>query len=339
MTKGRIEQHKRIDQCTQKVLDRLPDAVTEFYYSMTANKRTSPTKHIYVCHVDNFLRFYSDILKKNCIDLDCEDIKNIRTSTIERYIIYRRGSDGNEISDSTMCVILSALGCFFEFLMSHDYIEKDPFNGKIKKPSCNSSNPVVYLTVDEINTVLNNIKTGNIGGKYKRGNDDWMTRDMLLFLIPIYTGIRVSALSNINVEDINIEENYFTGTDKRDKTRDYHFDDSIKTLILQYLEIRKRKLDGINTDAFFVGNQKQRLSARSISTVVNRYTFNIGKHITPHKLRSTCGTILYVQTGDIYYVSKVLGHENVNTTKRYTDVSEDKIAGAASIFGSILEIV
>ena len=88
--------------------------------------------------------------------------------------------------------------------------------------------------------------------------------------------------------------------------------------------------------AFFIGNQKPRMSPKSIRTIVRQYTFNIDKHITPHKLRSTCATNLYDKTDDIYLVQHVLGHSSTNVTKRYTNVSENKKETAAKIIGSIL---
>ena len=313
-----------------------PEFLTDFYYSLTALKKSPNTKQSYIEHVIEFLNFFAEIKNKDVYLICVDDLKDITTSTIDRFIIKRRTLYGKEVKDQTMCVILSSLGSFFKFLYTHDLIDKDPFNGKIEKPHYEDDNPVVFMEMNEIETVMENIKSGKIGGKYNRGTKDWIERDMLLFLIPIYTGIRVSALSNINIEDMDLEHNCFIGTDKRNKTKTYYFDDKVKDLIEKYLVVRERKLEGIQpTDAFFISNKRGRMSPKSIRTLVHRYTFNIEKNITPHKLRSTCATTLYDKTCDIYLVADVLGHSSTNVTKRYTAISDNRRAHAAQVIGGL----
>lgn len=334
-----------MEQCSKiedKILDKLaamPECVSNYYYSLTAMKKEATTKHIYIDHVLNFLTYYAEAANKTVEKIDLDDIKKINTSTIDRYIIIRRENGGRPIKDQSMCVILSALGSFFKFLVSHDYLEKDPMNGKIEKPRIAEENPVVYMTVDEIQTVLNNIRTGSTSSPYKITTRCWMERDMLLFLIPIYTGIRNSALCNINVEDISFENNSFIGTDKRNKTSVYYFDDQIKELMLKYMKVRERKLSGTQCSAFFISNRLKRISSKAVGKIVDKYTFNIDKHITPHKLRSTCATTMYEQTHDIYLVSKILGHSSPTTTKKYTEMTENRREEAANIMGSLIQIV
>lgn len=339
MTKGRMEQDSKIES---KILDKLafmPDCISNYYYSLTAMKKEATTKHVYIDHVLNFLTYYAEAINKPVRKIDMNDIQKINTSTIDRYIIIRRENNGNPIKDQSMCVILAALGSFFKFLVSHDYIEKDPMNGKIEKPRITEDNPVVYMTVDEIQTVLENIRTGSTGNKNKIVTKDWVERDMLLFLIPIYTGIRNSALCNINVEDICFEKNSFIGTDKRNKTSVYYFDDQIKELMLKYMKVREKKLNGSACSAFFIGKHLGRISPKSVGKIVAKYTFNIDKHITPHKLRSTCATTMYAQTHDIYLVSKVLGHSSPTTTRKYTEMTESRRTEAADIMGRLIQIV
>ena len=78
-------------------------------------------------------------------------------------------------------------------------------------------------------------------------------------------------------------------------------------------------------EALFLSGQRKRLSVRSIEYIVKKYarTTTPLKHITPHKLRSTYGTALYQQTGDIYLVANVLGHKDVNTTKKHYAAMDD----------------
>lgn len=79
-------------------------------------------------------------------------------------------------------------------------------------------------------------------------------------------------------------------------------------------------------NALFLSSQRRRITVRSIELLVKKYASTVtGKHITPHKLRSTYGTNLYKETGDIYLVADVLGHSDVNTTrKHYAELEEDR---------------
>ena len=83
---------------------------------------------------------------------------------------------------------------------------------------------------------------------------------------------------------------------------------------------------------FFVSLQKKRISTRAVQNIVKKYA-QIAvplKNITPHKLRSTYGTNLYRETGDIYLVADVLGHKDVNTTrKHYAQIEDDRRRMAA----------
>jgi site-specific recombinase XerD len=79
-------------------------------------------------------------------------------------------------------------------------------------------------------------------------------------------------------------------------------------------------------NALFLSMQKKRIAVRSVENLVKKYSRLVTplKKITPHKLRSTYGTSLYKETGDIYLVADVLGHSDVNTTKKHYAALEDE---------------
>ena len=106
-----------------------------------------------------------------------------------------------------------------------------------------------------------------------------------------------------------------------------YFGDEVEEALRLYQEERKKiiPLTG-HEDAFFLSIQKKRMSVRSVENLVKKYarTVTTLKNITPHKLRSTYGTNLYRETGDIYLVADVLGHADVNTTKKHYAAMEDE---------------
>ena len=75
----------------------------------------------------------------------------------------------------------------------------------------------------------------------------------------------------------------------------------------------------------FYSSQRRRITVRAVQNLVSKYTSYITKkHITPHKFRSTYGTTLYKETGDIYLVADVLGHKDVNTTRKHYAAQDDE---------------
>jgi len=107
-----------------------------------------------------------------------------------------------------------------------------------------------------------------------------------------------------------------------------YFGDEVCDALLSYLEERKMKqAETGHENALFLSSRNTRMSVRNIEYMVKKYASNVtpGKHITPHKLRSTYGTSLYRETGDIYLVADVLGHKDVNTTKKhYAAIEEER---------------
>ena len=142
------------------------------------------------------------------------------------------------------------------------------------------------------------------------------------------TGIRISECVGLNVSDVDLENKAFTVTRKGGKQAVLYFGDEVQEALAAYLE--ERFSDENNSDnepALFLSLQKKRISTRAVEDLVKKYSRIVTplKHITPHKLRSTFGTNLYRETGDIYVVAEVLGHNDVNTTKKHYADSSDEI--------------
>ena len=111
-----------------------------------------------------------------------------------------------------------------------------------------------------------------------------------------------------------------------------YFSDEVKNALVNYIPDREKMLGDTKQDALFVSLQKTRLTTRAIENIVKKYSKVVTplKNISPHKLRSTYGTSLYNETGDIYVVAEVLGHKDVNTTKKHYAAISDEIRRQAS---------
>ena len=142
------------------------------------------------------------------------------------------------------------------------------------------------------------------------------------------TGIRVSECVGLNIQDVDLKNDGIKILRKGGKEATVYFGDEVEELLTEYMEYRKSILAAPgHEDALFLSMQKKRLGVRSVEKMVKKYALSVEtlKKITPHKLRSTYGTNLYKETGDIYLVADVLGHTDVNTTKRhYAAIEEDR---------------
>ena len=142
------------------------------------------------------------------------------------------------------------------------------------------------------------------------------------------TGIRISELVGINNEDINFNDNSFVVTRKGGSKSILYFDDNVAGALMRYMDYKEQSGAEKQSDnlPLFLSSQGKRITVRAVENMVQKYAKIVSplKKISPHKLRSTYGTQLYKATGDIYIVADVLGHKDVNTTrKHYAAISED----------------
>ena len=112
-----------------------------------------------------------------------------------------------------------------------------------------------------------------------------------------------------------------------------YFGEDVADILSDYIEDRlKVTATAGHENALFLSTQRKRINVRSVENMVKKYTSSVtpNKKITPHKLRSSYGTALYRETGDIYLVADVLGHKDVNTTrKHYAAIDENRRKSAA----------
>lgn len=188
-----------------------------------------------------------------------------------------------------------------------------------------------YLTKAEIKKVLMAIKNG-VGNEHSKNRQkEWRDRDYLIFLIFLSTGIRLSALIQLDVDSIDFENKQLITTDKGNKVNQFPLSDEVLSYTKFWLDKRKILLDGKDETALFISANRERMSATAVSTVVEKYSSIIpGKHITPHKLRATFGTQVYNATHDIYLTQKAMNHSTPTVTERYIRGNKDNSKHTAS---------
>ena len=195
---------------------------------------------------------------------------------------------------------------------------------------------IIRLEPNEVADLLDVVQNGDgLTDKQKAYHKKTQARDLAILTLFLGTGIRISELVGIDMDDINFTSNEFSIVRKGGKQDILVFGDEAREALLQYMLERERiQAAPGHEDALFLSLQKTRLTVRAVENLVEKYA-KIAvplKKISPHKLRSTYGTNLYRETGDIYLVADVLGHKDVNTTrKHYAAVSEDRRRLAAKV--------
>ena len=206
----------------------------------------------------------------------------------------------------------------------------------IDVPKSKKEHQIVSMNTDEIDIMKQNILNNVCDYSTQKNRSKWNNRDMCLISLGISTGMRVSAIANIDVSDIDFENHTIRTIEKGEIEKDIYISDKLIDLINIWMIDRSKILGDVECDALFISNHKSRIGVTTIREMISKYSKNIDKHITPHKLRSTCATNLYEQTGDIYLVADVLGHHNIQNTKRYAKISDSKKRAAADVLSKLI---
>lgn len=337
---GRAESDKKYEELIIKKLSGCSDVLKR--YSLDISRHTASTRYYYILHVSDFL----DYLEKNGKDVnDSEIFKNIRKSDVNEYlesVRYRKmkNDETGEISQvelgaSFQARRIFAISSFFNYLVQDEIIMKNPCEN-IEKPKEKVEKEIVYMTKEDLNKVISNIKNGVGNHMAREKQKEWRSRDLAILMLGCTTGLRVSSIREINLKDIDFEENYVLVTEKGNKTRKCYFGDSVSKLLQKWIGDRDVLMRGHeNCDALFVSSRRSRISTKGIEEMISKYSVGLSRRITPHKMRSTCAMNLYDKTGDIYLVAEVLGHKNIDNTKKYAKATAERRKKAAVLMDRI----
>ena len=221
----------------------------------------------------------------------------------------------------------ASLRAFYKYLFSDGFIESNTAS-LVPLPKLHER-AIIRLDIDEVARILDVAESGQALPKtYQKYHRVTRKRDVAMLSLFLGTGIRISECVGLNIDDFDFEQNAFVVTRKGGKEVILYLSDEVAGALKEYLVERKEiePLPG-HENAFFLSIQRRRITQRAVENMVKKYAAiaaPLKKKISPHKLRSTFGTNLYRETGDIYLVADVLGHSDVNTTrKHYAAISED----------------
>jgi len=226
---------------------------------------------------------------------------------------------------------LAAIRSFVKYFEKKQLIRYNP-TASVDSPKLHEKE-IIRLNSDEIAMMMDVVETGDgLTERQQKYQENTKVRDLAIVSLFLGTGIRVSELVGIDLDDINFNDLSFTVTRKGGARVILYFSEEIAGYLWDYYSMRTAITSLKNEPALFLSLRKKRITTRAVEDIIKKYSRIATplKHITPHKLRSTFGTQLYRNTGDIYVVADVLGHKDVNTTKKHYAAITDDIRRRAS---------
>lgn len=335
--KGRLETKLKTEATIRKQLEGTPDFLKNYIYNISSS-REPRTVLEYLRRIKLFLAFLQGEYGK-------VDISKVTDSDISRYIMSIetkrtkiKNKETGEIEEKISATSASylkqthtALMGFFSYLELKGYIQQNPVK-LVKRVQREDSVERRRLTEKDLRKVMKSVK------KFNEDDTFLGVRDEAIVMVLINTGMRETALTEINVEDIDFEKKELRIIDKRHTEHKYYVNPKLEEVLQNYIKKREEYLGKIKLDALFVSQKKARIHPNTVANLVKKYTFDaLGVKLAPHKLRAAFCTILYDKTRDIEFVRDAVGHKNDSTTRKYIvkDGSEKK--KASNIMANILK--
>lgn len=333
------EQNKQNILKMRAVLETLP-SFCKTYFRGIEEYTSSRTRLAYAYDLRLFFEF---LREKNpaCAKMDLKDfsmdiLDQLTRIDIEEYLEYITfyEKDGKEITNDERGKArkLACLRSFYNYLYQNEFIRNNAA-ALVPLPKQHEKE-IIRLEPNEVAMLLDQVEDGTkLTEKELQYHKKTKLRDVALLTLLLGTGIRVSECVGLDIHDVNFEEGGIKIRRKGGYEAIVYFGEEVETALLDYLEERERIIpEEGHENALFLSLQNRRMAVRSVENLVKKYASRVTtlKKITPHKLRSTYGTNLYRETEDIYLVADVLGHKDVNTTrKHYAAQAEDNRRRAA----------
>lgn len=266
----------------------------------------------------NTIEAYSHDIKRFIDFLNAEsvsDLKQVDNLLVRTYITKLRLGDlsDTQLGSSTISRNLSSLRSFYYFLIEYHNFDNNPFLA-IKTIQSDKNLPD-FLYYNEVEQLLDSIEVKNF----------ITLRNRIMLEMMYGCGLRVSEVTDLQVNNVNLLERYIKVLGKGNKERLVPFHMGIKDLLEDYLKQRQQKQ--ISNNYLFLNNRNNQLTSRGVQYILDKVVANsaLSKNVHPHMLRHSFATHLLDNGADIKVVQELLGHSNLSTTQIYTHVSIDTL--------------
>ena len=255
-------------------------------YSNNVNEITAPKFREFIAHLQNVPAFMQH-------PFTCPQKKKLAGHTINCY--------------------LRALRAFWTWLEVEEYIDVNPF-WKIVVPKA-PKKVIQPFDDDQIRELLKAIDVKTVAG----------ARDWAVILTLLDTGIRVSELTNLKLEDINISQRAMRVTGKGNKERIVPIGISVQKALLKYLTKFRPKQAHPNFTNIFLNRDGMPLTPNRVQTIIETYSKKVGikgVRASPHTFRHTFAVSYLRNGGDMFTLQRILGHESLDMVRNYVNVTQ-----------------
>lgn len=334
----------------QELLKELPKFCSDFFRYLDTRNTSSRTRLSYGYDIRIFFEFIQEnnpVYKKIPMhEIPIAVLDEMTPVDIEEYLSYLsyyEKKDGQAMTNGEKGKSrkLSAIRTMYNYYFKKEFIKTNA-PSMIDTPKKHKEN-IIRLDKDEVAELITTVQNGeNLTARQLAAHQKTKYRDIAILTLLLGTGIRVSECVGLDVADVSFKNNCMRVVRKGGNESTIYFGDEVSDALLDYLELEReglaQKALPEHENALFLSLKYSRLTTRAVEKLVKKYTgaANINKKITPHKLRSTYGTNLYKETGDIYLVADALGHKSVETTRQhYAAIDDDRRRLAGKFSGSI----
>lgn len=326
----------------REILDTLPPFAKDYFRAIESST-SARTRISYAYDIRVFFHF---LMERNPVyktyemkDFKVEDLDRLEPVDIEEYKDYLKvyvNAEEKQITNTERGLFrkMSSLRSFYAYFYKHEQIQRNP-TLIVDMPKLHEK-AIIRLDTDEVAMLLDYVEHGGdeLTGQKKMYYEKTKNRDLAIITLLLGTGIRVSELVGLDINDVDFKNDGIKVTRKGGNEMVVYFGEEVEQALKQYLYTTRKETIPLagHENALFLSTQRRRMGVQAVENMVKKYAQAVtpNKKITPHKLRSTYGTSLYKETGDIYLVADVLGHKDVNTTKKhYAAIDEDRRRQAA----------
>ena len=326
----------------REILKTLPPFAKDYFRAIepTTSARTRISYAYDIRVFFHFLMENNPVYKNYTMDqFTLQDLERLEPVDIEEYqefLKVYKNEEEKQVTNSEKGLArkMSALRSFYSYFFKRQAITKNP-TLLVDMPKLHDK-AIIRLDTDEVASLLDYVDHGgdHLSGQRKADYEKTKNRDLAILTLLLGTGIRVSECVGLDIQDVDFKNNGIKVTRKGGNEMVVYFGEEVENALKTYIYIDRAAITPLpgHENALFYSTQRRRMGVQAVENMVKKYAREVtpNKKITPHKLRSTYGTALYKETGDIYLVADVLGHKDVNTTKKhYAAIDEDRRRQAA----------
>ena len=342
-----------LDKKVRTIVNELPDFMSKFFKDLKTKGMSERTRLEYAYDMKRFMAFVScqagfkDVNLNACKASDILDVLTFDDiqeylDTLNTHIHIDKNGNAKEVlnSPSSKARKISSLRSLYKFYFRIGEINHN-LSDLMDLPKIPDNN-IVVMDKEQVSRILNAVSdtTNMANGEIIRHNKI-IKRDYAIMMLFFGTGIRVSELVGIDLDDIDFYNASLIITRKGGDQDEVYFPSIVEEAITDYVNSdRDNLLNGADSPALFISMQHKRMTVRSVQLMIKGYATKAGLNmkVTPHALRRTFGTNLYEETNDIYLVADALHHSSVETTrKHYANMSKEHKRIAANKSSTLFE--